>query len=124
MANDETKVMMTVPKDIIEAQVKAAVMGVLARDSEALVRAVVDAAMNQKRDSYNRQTIWEEKLNQMIRSVADQYLEAWIEQQKPAIHKALATKLAQKGTVGAIADGIIAKMSRVYVSLHLTDKPE
>lgn len=124
MANDETQVLMKVPKEIIDAQVKAAVMGVLAKDTDALIRAVIDAAMNQKVNSYDRTTIWEQKLNNEIRKVADQYLEEWIQQQKPAIHKALAAKLSQKGTIGQIADGIIAKMSRVYVSLQLTDVKE
>lgn len=119
--SDETKLLMTVPKDVIESQVRAAVAQVLAKDPERLVKVVVDAAMHEKKNSYDRTTIWEDNVNKMIRGVADAVLAAWIEEQKPNIESAIRAQLNKKSTCQDLAKSIVAKMSRVYCTLDLSD---
>lgn len=119
MSGAEVKI--HVSEDIIKAHVQAAVASVLAKDPAKLVEAVVSAAMNQKRDSYDRTTIWEQKVNEMIRKVADDTFQAWIDEQRPSIEKAVRAQLAKKSTCQDIAGQIVKKMSHVYVNLKLTD---
>ena len=120
MATD-AEVKIQISQDIIKAHVQAAVASVLAKDPEALVKAVVDAAMNEKTNSYDRTTIWEKKVNELIRKVADGVFEAWLNEQKPAIEKAVRTQLSKKSTCQDIAASIVQKMCRVHVDIALTD---
>ncbi len=117
----DAEVKIQISQDIIKAHVQAAVASVLTKDPEALVKAVVDAAMTERVNSYDRTTIWEKKVNEKIRKVADGIFEAWLEEQKPAIEKAVRSQLAKKTTCQDIARNIVKKMSHVYANLKLDD---
>ena len=113
---DDTKILMTVPKDVIDAQVRAAVMVALNKDPEALVRAVVEAAMSQKKDHYSTQTIWMEQLNQMIRDVAKDEFKAWVEAQRPSIAKMIKAKLGD--STKGLVDKLSTKMAEGLTGVH------
>lgn len=122
---EDTKLLMTIPKDVIEAQVRAAVAVALSKDPEALVRAVVNAAMDQKDNrGYSGKTIWEEKTNEMIREVAHEAFRGWLEEQRPKIQKAV---LARLKSTGDVVEKIAAKFadklqSNFSVSVHFKDE--
>lgn len=122
----ESAVTMQVSKDIIDAHVKAAVASVLNKDPEALVRAVVDAAMNERdRNSYSSDpTIWGKQVNQMIREVAKATFNEWLDEQKPVIAKMVRAKLTErngKKTIDDIVEKLTAALGRFQVSVHLGD---
>ena len=123
MAND-TQIMMKVPEEVITAQVQAAVAMVLNKDPERLVAAVVEAAMNQKRDSYNRTTIWEDKLNEMIREIANACAKEWLDEQRPKIRAACMKRLGEKSKlVDTIADKLVSTLT-TSIGVHLTFRDE
>ena len=114
MSNEETKLLMTVPRDIIDAQVRAAVALALNKDPGALVKAVVEAALNQKKDSYSRDTIWMEQLNALIREVAKEEFTKWCESMRPEIAKLMKAKLG--GNSKALVEQIATKMTSAMTS--------
>ena len=120
---DETKILMSVPKDVIDAQVRAAVATALNKDPEALVRAVVEAAMAAKKNSYDRETIWQEQVNEMIREVAREQFKEWLVEQKPAVSKMIREKLGKssKDLIDKIAAKMVDGFSNVYLSISWPD---
>lgn len=114
----DTKLLMTVPRDIIDAQVKAAVAIALGKDPEALVRAVVESAMSAKKNSYDRETVWQDEVNKMIREVATEQFRAWLVEQKPAIAKLIRTKLAKD--TKDLLDKVTTKMAEGFSNLYLS----
>ena len=117
MATEETKLLMSIPKDVIDAQVRAAVAVALNKDPEALVRAVVEAAMNAKQNSYDRTTIWQEEINKMIRQVATDEFKAFLETQRPDIAKLIKEKLAKD--TKTLLDVVTTKLAAGFSNLHL-----
>ena len=69
-----------ITRDIVNAQIKAAVVTALARDPERLVAAVVDAAMKEKnRNGYSSDPpIWDSMVNEMIREAAKDAFKEWL----------------------------------------------
>lgn len=120
----DTQIMMKVPEEVITAQVKAAVASVLNKDPERLVRAVVDAAMAQKKDHYDKRSLWEEELNTMIRAVAREEFVAFLAEQRPGIAKLVREKLGGSKSkilddlVGRVVDGV----KNVNVAVHWPGK--
>jgi hypothetical protein len=120
---EETKLLMSVPRDVIDAQVKAAVATALNKDPEALVRAVVEAAMNAKKNSYDRETVWQEQINEMIRAVAREEFKAWLETQRAPIAKMIREKLGKssKELIDKMAAKMVDGFTNIYVSLNWPD---
>lgn len=120
--SNSNAVMINVSEDIIKAHVQAAVQQVLNRDPEKLVKAVVDAALNQKRDHYNSKTIWEEQLNDAIRAVAQETFKEWVESVKPVVAKMIRERFEGpkgKETVKAIVDKMTAALGSFAVHVSL-----
>lgn len=123
--SDNKQIVMEIPKEIIDAQVKAAVVGALAKDPEKLVAAVVDAAMRQKdpRD-YGRTTIWDRTINDAIRLAANEAMKEWLDGQRAAIKAAVLSRLKRKEKlIGEIADKLIDKFSSRF-DLHISVSEE
>lgn len=121
--SDDTKLLMTVPRDIIDAQVKAAIAIALNKDPAVLVRAVVDAAMGAKKNSYDRETIWQEQVNEMIREVAREQFKEWLVEQRPAVSKMIREKLGKssKELVDKVAAKMVDGFQNVYISIGWPD---
>lgn len=121
--SNSNAVMINVSEDIIKAHVQAAVQQVLNRDPERLVKAVVDAAMSQKRNGYsNEKTIWEEQLNEAIRAVAQETFREWIESVKPAVAKMVRERFEGpkgKETIKTIVDKMTAALGSFAVHVML-----
>lgn len=121
---DDTKLLMTVPRDIIDAQIRAAVAQALAVNPERMVRAVVDMALSRKRNEYDSRPMWEAAMDDMIRDVAKEEFKAWCEAQRPAIAKAIREKLGgnAKGLVDKIATKLADGLQNVHLSVSWPDK--
>ena len=118
----DPQVSITVSKEIIDAHVKAAVITALNKDPEALVRAVVNAAMNEKDRSYSNFTIWDTQVNSMIREVAKATFDEWLNEMKPTIAKEVRARLAGKNgrkTIDDIVEKMATALSGFTVSIHL-----
>lgn len=118
----DSQVSITVSKEVIDAHVKAAVVSALNKDPEALVRAVVHAAMNQKSSNYPNHCIWDEQVSAMIREVAKGTFDEWLNEMKPIIAKEVRQRLAGKNGKATI-DDIVGKLSTALgnfqVSIHV-----
>lgn len=97
-----------ITRDIVTAQIRAAVVASLASDPEKLVRAVVDAAMAQKVDNWRDRTIWDDQINQAIREAAQGALQEWITDNMTMIRKAVRTRLdkEKRGILEKLVDSI------------------
>ena len=116
----DAQVAITVSREVIDAHVKAAVMSALNKDPEALIRAVVNAAMNQKdRNSYSQNTIWDDQVNAMIREVAKATFDEWLNEMKPTIAKEVRARLAGKNGRKTI-DDIVEKMSTALAGFQVS----
>jgi hypothetical protein len=121
----DTQVVMKIPPEIVQASVKAAVVQALGKDPEALVRAVVDAAMHEKTNSYDRTTIWDSKVNAAIRDVAAEAFKEWLDEQRPMIRAAVRARLGESRTklvddfASKLVDGLI---STIGVSFHFRER--
>jgi len=126
----ETKIVMSVPQDIIETQVQAAVAGVLAARGPDLIDTLVRELLSEPaKDRYGNAVRGDNKsvktkfgliLEQSIKKAAEEEAKVWVEEQRGAIKKAVRTYLGrtQKDVIARMADRIVDKLSTPYV--HLT----
>ena len=80
-------------EETVEGEIRAAIAKALGKNPEALVRQVVDLAMTQKKNSYDKTTIFQAAVNEMIRRAAKEELKAWLEEKSGEIRAALAARL-------------------------------
>lgn len=127
---EDQKINVVLPKDVIDAHIKAAMLDVLSKDDrgERLIEAVVQQAMTEKKERYHDKTILDAQLNQAIREAAMETFKAWIENQKEKISKAIEKRLKRSGDgmIKKIVDQIIKGFGSdlyVKVSLDLTEQP-
>lgn len=133
--SEDTKVVMSIPQDVIQAQVQAAVAEVLMLRGDDFIRAMVAEVVNRPAlDRYDRpktRTIkgktvkiskFQELLETSVAKAAQEEAAAWIEEQKGEIKKAMRAHLGrtQKSVVSNIADRIIDGLANPYVSLRMT----
>ena len=118
-----------VPKQLIEevlqGQLAIAMMEVIKRDGgKTMIEAIVKQALTEKANSYNTQTIWQGKMNEMLRQEALAAAQAWIEEQRPAIRKAVAEHMGKntQGFVKQIAEKLAAQVGSFDVSFHFLDR--
>lgn len=97
-----------ITRDIVQAQIKAAVVAALAKDPTQLVAAVVDAAMREKKNSYDRETIWDARVNEMIREAAEASFREWLAENSETIRQKVRQRLEREKTafVKKIADSL------------------
>lgn len=101
------EIVMELPEDMIQAQVRAAVARSLsAENPEKLIQAIVDVAL--KKERYGS-SVWEQAIEKMIHSVADEIFKKWIEEHRAGIEQALAAALnrQKKGLTKALVDGLL-----------------
>lgn len=120
-----SEVKMTVPEEVLSSIMKAQVVAALGK-SEHLIKAVIDSAMTQKRNSYDRNTIWEEQMMEAIRSAVKDTWEEWLKEQKPAIKKALIARLKADNSkaIAQIVDNLVGGYAIVNpkVILEVADR--
>jgi hypothetical protein len=100
-----------ITRDIVNAQIKAAVVTALAKDPERLVAAVVQAAMTQKpeRGYSSDPPIWDSMVNKMIREAAESAFKEWLAENAEMIKRKVRERLSREKTkfVEKIVDGMV-----------------
>lgn len=103
-------------EQIIKEHVKAAVAGVLAKNTPALIERFVHEAMNAKaRGAYSSDpTIFDQAVVTAIHEEAKGALNAWVDEQRPMIRKIVYERLTKKngGLAQKLADSLVAGLSR------------
>lgn len=115
-----------ITRDIVNAQIKAAVVTALARDPEKLVAAVVDAAMKERpRNGYSSDpAIWDTMINEMIREAAKDAFKEWLAENAEMIKRKVRERLVREKTkfIEKIVDGMTDAMrSGFYFRIDLKD---
>jgi hypothetical protein len=88
MAMRELKI--NIPEQLIEDTIRAEMVRQIGGENkEKLIESVVMHAMAQKKDSYSRETYFQETVNEMIRDTATEIFREWLEQNRKEISKAL-----------------------------------
>ena len=107
-------------EEIVNTQIKLAVTEALRKDTEGLIAKVVAVALD-KKDRYDRDTVLDVAVKQMIVDAAKNALTEWIEENKPKVQKALLAKLKSvDGLVAKVADRLIDGLSNnLYVSVSV-----
>lgn len=115
-----------ITRDLVNAQIKAAVVAALARDPEKLVAAVVDAAMKEKsRNGYvSDPPIWDSMVNEMIRDAAKDAFKQWLDENSAMIARKVRERLAKEKTkfIERIVQNLVdSAKTGFYFSVHLKD---
>jgi len=108
--------------DVVAAHIRAAVAKALGENPDALVKAVVDEAMKVKQNSYDKKTVFQTGVENMIREVASKVFREWLDTKRGDIRKAIAARLKAGGDafVTQAADKLVAALSdNFYVSISL-----
>ncbi|HEY3314317.1 MAG TPA: hypothetical protein VGL40_03410 [Bacillota bacterium] len=107
--------------DIIKTQIQAAIMQELGKDPQGTIRAVVDAALQAKQNSYDRETIFHRQVRDMIQGAASEAFKEWLATNKRQIKKAVAERIkAEEGPfLKSVADRIVEGMG-TSLSLRVT----
>ncbi len=118
MAENELKVQ--IPNEIITSIVKAQVVAALGKSDE-LVRAVIESALNQKRDSYSKETLFEAAVVKMIQEEAQEVFKAWLSENKEKIGAEFKRQLGiQKGKViSGLVESFVKQLTNIYASVKL-----
>jgi len=109
-------------EDLVKTYIEKAIAEALGKNPEALVQAVVREAMSAKRNTYDRKTIFQSAIEEMIRQAAKEQFKLWLDTQKDKIKKALQERLAKEGDgfIAKVTDSIVTGLAEsFYVSVHL-----
>lgn len=108
MSNVSVSLPVEITRDIVQANIKAAVVAALGSNPEALVAAVVAAAMQEKTNSYDSRSIWDKTINEEIRKAAQGAFQEWIVDHMPMVQKAVRARLdrEKKGILERLVDSV------------------
>jgi hypothetical protein len=112
---------------IIDTNIKLAVAKALTEDTDAVIEKIVNAALNEKSNSYSRESKLEAAIKKMIQEAAQASMDEWMKKQKPKIQKAVTNRITQEGGafVDTIADKLVSGMaSSFYVNASLRIEEE
>lgn len=109
MSPDELKL-------LVDTEIRKSIALALGENAEGLIKAVVAAAMTAKPDSYSRETIFQKRINEMIRDAATEEFKAWLDRNKKVIKKAVRERLeAERGALDGVADKVIDALASSFV---------
>ena len=117
MGNTATaQVSVDIPKEIIDAQVRAAIAKALSADPEKLVKAVIDSAMDVRSRPYDKTSIFQDGINNVIRQAATEVFKEFVESIRDKIRDRLIEKLKAQPDEFAekITDSVILGLSKSF----------
>lgn len=111
---------MEIPQEIVKSIVQAQVVAALGK-SEALIKAVVESAMMQKNNSYDRTTVFEEQVTEMIRAVAVESFKEWLEANRERVRAEMQKQLtAQKNKLMVdLVESFTRNLTNIYTTVAL-----
>lgn len=110
---------------LIKGQIQAAAADVLSKQSPELIRRLVDHALAAKQNSYDRQTIFEATVQEMIRQEALAAVKTWLDEQRATIRKSVYEAIKRKdgGLAQKIAEQLVVGLSRnLEINAYLSSK--
>ena len=116
----DPQLLLTLPPDaikqIVEAQVQAAIVSALNKDSKVLVEHLVKTVLGQKRNNYDRHPIWMETFNAMVTQEITAALKVFVDEHRVAIRAAVVARLGKDGKriVADIADRFAGTLSQGF----------
>lgn len=109
-------------QQILDVQVKAAIMKGLGKNKDVVIAEIVNKALSQKKNNYDRTTIFEDAIDEMIRKAAKETLMIWLESKKEIIKQAIVKRLNKEESdfLESIADQIVNGLAKsFYVTCRL-----
>lgn len=123
----EGKVDIKIPDEFIQSVIATKIAESLGGKEKELVKAVVDMALTQKKDSWSRETLLVSKIKDMIQQSAEETFKEWITGKKELIKKAVAERLKKEdGFVEKVAEKLVTGMAssfhtNVYIETKIDD---
>ena len=125
MSEVQQPVVMTLPKELVEAHIKQLVVDACAKNGADLIRGVVNHVMTaEDRSNYGQRNI-DKLITALVLEVANASVKEWLAQEGPKIRDAVRKRLTADKTklVQALCDKITdGLLSNVRVSLSLEDR--
>jgi len=111
-----------IQKDYIDKVIAAAMLEALG-DKEAIIQQVIDAAMNQRKDSYSKETYFMAAVNQSVREAAQESFKEWLTENKDTVKVALKKYLSKKeGMIDNLVKQIMTGLiDHVSVSVRIEE---
>ncbi len=111
-----------IQKDYIDKVIGAEIAKALG-SSEVIIQKVVEAAMNQKKDSYSTDTYFMAEVKEVIRQAAKESFQEWLVLNKKQVKEALKKYLSTKeGLVDKLVNQTITGMiDHVHVSINIKE---
>jgi 2,4-dienoyl-CoA reductase-like NADH-dependent reductase (Old Yellow Enzyme family) len=111
-----------IQKDYIDKVIGAEIAKALGQ-SESIIQKVVEAAMNQKKDSYSSDTYFMVEVKEAIRQAAKESFQEWLILNKDEVKKALKKYLSTKeGLIDKLVKQIMTSMiDHVFVSIQIKE---
>lgn len=120
MPNEASEVKISIPSELIRATVIQEMINKTGDPAELFAKLVVEV-LNQQTDRYDKTTLWEKLLKDMVTQAArDVVQEAW-EENKEKIKKRIKKKLDADALAEALVEGCASAMKSSY-SLFVTFK--
>lgn len=121
--SEQQPVVMSLPKELIETQIKALVLDACLKNGRELVAAAVTQVLQAKIDNYHGSGSYLDKvIRELIVQTAQAAAQEWIAEQGPAIREAVRKRLTAekagliKGLCDKVGDSLTTSL-RVNVSL-------
>lgn len=127
MANDERPIVMTIPEDMMRAQIQAAVVQALSNGKpERFIDELVKNVLTRKGDGYRNETVLDQTVAKMISTVAQEFCTAYVEELRPQIKSAVESRLKNKKKfaeeiAGKLVDSISGNI-RASISIDVRSK--
>lgn len=120
MGANDSAVQIKIPEELVRGIVQGEIIKQLG-DQEAMIRAVVQAAMETRVDGYSRETLFQREFKSQINEMAKAMFGEWIKQNTEKIRKAVHENLMRGSgkRIKELADTMVAKMG---VSSHVSFK--
>jgi hypothetical protein len=109
-----------IQKDYIDKIIGAEIMKALGNE-ELIIQKVVEAAMNQKKDSYSNETYFMFEVKESIRKAAQDSFKEWLNENQKVVKSALKKYLSTKqGLIDNLIKQVMTGLiDHVYVSVNI-----
>lgn len=121
-----SKLEINIPSQMIEDAVRAQVVEALtAGKGEELIKAIINQAMTEKRNTYGHETVFGYAVKEMIRSEAKKIFGDWLNSQREALREQLMAELDMNGKkrLKELTEALVQNIGRysVEVSFRIPD---
>lgn len=106
-------------KEIVENSVREHLIQTLSKDPDAVVKAVVDAALKAPSNSYDRnKTLFKDELERQIRELAKDIVTGILTEERPRIEAELRRRITAESLTEAALSQTIDQLGHLYISIE------